>query len=507
VIIGGAVVGGLAVAGGAAWAAMSFLGTGAQPAEALPASTLGYVSVDLDPGGAQKIEAIRTLNKFPGFKEELDLETDDDLRRSLFDEIQGGEGCANLDYAEDVETWLGSRAALAVVDDTPTVAVVVQVSDAEAAEAGLEKLRNCAAGGDADVAAPPDGDLGFVVDGEWAVLAESSEMAAKVLADGAESPLVDDPDFQTWTGRAGDPGIMSMYAAPDALSALTRLGEGLGPMTGLYGGTSAELTPETDPPLFENFEGMAATLRFDDGAVEFETAGGLSGQASALYSSDGADDVLGTLPADTAAAFGMGFEEGWLTKSVDQMSGYLGEEMTTADLFEELSDLTGLDVPADVETLMGDSAVLAVGGDFDAEQMMSSADGSDVPAGLKVQGDPGAIEAVLDKLSSTMGPDATILEADADGDVIAIGPNADYRAHLLEAGTLGESDTFRDVIREAEQAGVVFYLDFDAGNDWLATLAGDDPEVAANVEPLSAIGMSAWSEDGVGHGVLRLTTD
>jgi len=181
--------------------------------------------------------------------------------------------------------------------------------------------------------------------------------------------------------------------------------------------------------------------------------------------------------------------------------------MTTADLFEELSDLTGLDVPADVETLMGDSAVLAVGGDFDAEQMMSSADGSDVPAGLKVQGDPGAIEAVLDKLRSTMGPDATILEADADGDVIAIGPNADYRAHLLEAGTLGESDTFRDVIREAEQAGLVFYLDFDAGNGWLDTLAGDDPEAAANVEPLSAIGMSAWSEDGFGHGVLRLTTD
>jgi len=507
VIIGGAVVGGLAVAGGAAWAAMSFLGTGAQPAEALPASTLGYVSVDLDPNGAQKIEAIRTLNKFPGFKDELDLETDDDLRRSLFDEIQGGEGCANLDYAEDIETWLGSRAALAVVDDTPTVAVVVQVSDAEAAEAGLEKLRNCAAGGDADVAAPPDGDLGFEVDGEWAVLAESSEMAAKVLADGAESPLVDDPDFQTWTGRAGDPGIMSIYAAPDALSALTRLGEGLGPMAGLDGDTSAELTPETDPALFENFEGMAATLRFDDGAIEFETAGGLSGQATALYASDGGDDVMGTLPADTAAAFGMGFEDGWLTKIVDQMSGYLGEDMTTPDLFEELSDLTGLDVPADVETLMGDSAVLAVGGDFDAEQMMSSADGSDVPAGLKVQGDPGAIEAVLDKLRSTMGPDATILEADADGDVIAIGPNADYRAQLLDAGTLGESDTFRDVIREAEQAGVVFYLDFDAGNGWLATLADDDPEVAANVEPLSAIGMSAWSEGGVGHGVLRLTTE
>lgn len=507
VVLGGVAVGGLAIAGGAAWAAMAFLSTGAQPAEALPASTLGYVSVDLDPSGAQKIEAIRTLNKFPGFKDELDLETDDDLRRKLFDEIQGGGACTNLDYAEDIESWLGNRAAVAVVDDTPTVAVVVQVTDAEAAEAGLEKIRNCAAAGDADVAASPDSDLGFAVEGDWAVLAESSEVATKVLADGTESSLADDADYQTWTERAGDPGIVSMYAAPEALTALGALGDAFGPMAGLSGDTDQELVPTPALDAFKDFEGMAATLRFDGGAVEFETAGGLGNEGSALYATEGGDDVLSTLPADTLAAFGMGFEDGWLTKIVDQMSGYLGEDMTTAELFAELSDQTGLDLPADVETMMGDSAVLAVGGNFDAEQMMSSSDGSDVPVGLKVQGDPGAIEAVLDKLGDQLGPEADILEADADGDVIAIGPNADYRGQLLADGTLGESDTFRDVIREADQAALIFYLDFDAGNDWLSTLAGDDPEVAANVAPLSAVGMSAWSEDGVGHGVLRITTD
>src|SRR5204862_376219 len=67
-LIGGGIAA-LAVVGVGAWAAAQYFNTGAQPAEALPASTVGYASIDLDPSGAQKIEALRTLNKFPAFKE------------------------------------------------------------------------------------------------------------------------------------------------------------------------------------------------------------------------------------------------------------------------------------------------------------------------------------------------------------------------------------------------------------------------------------------------------
>ena len=83
----GAIVAGGAVVAGGAWAATSFFSTGAQPAEALPASTVAYFSVDLDPSGGQKIEAIKTLRKFPGFTDKVDLETDDDLRERL---LRGG---------------------------------------------------------------------------------------------------------------------------------------------------------------------------------------------------------------------------------------------------------------------------------------------------------------------------------------------------------------------------------------------------------------------------------
>ena len=114
---------------------------------------------------------------------------------------------------------------------------------------------------------------------------------------------------------------------------------------------------------------------------------------------------------------------------------------------------------------------------------------------------------MLGKLREMAGPDAGFLESDASGDFLAISPNADYRAALLEDGGLGESETFQDVIREAEKAGVVFYLDFDASDDWLLELADDDADAKANLAPLAAVGMSAWQEDGIAHGVLRVTTD
>ena len=76
-----------------AWAAADFFATGAQPSEALPAATIGYASIDLDPSGGQKIEALRTLNKFPAFKEELGLDADDDIRKALFEELDLPEDC------------------------------------------------------------------------------------------------------------------------------------------------------------------------------------------------------------------------------------------------------------------------------------------------------------------------------------------------------------------------------------------------------------------------------
>ena len=142
-LVGGGVVGLLALGAGA-WAAVSFFQQGAQPAEALPVDHVAYVSVDLDPSGSQKIDAFRTLNKFPAFKDKVGIHSVDDVRQKLGDELIKGLDCDDLTFADDIDPWLGNRAAVAAVDlgnPNPDPVVVVQVSDEGKAEDRTRQAR------------------------------------------------------------------------------------------------------------------------------------------------------------------------------------------------------------------------------------------------------------------------------------------------------------------------------------------------------------------------------
>ena len=268
---------------------------------------------------------------------------------------------------------------------------------------------------------------------------------------------------------------------------------------------------ETDPfaDALRDFKGLAVSVRFDDGALEIESAGDVTGFGlSALYSSDRGADVMATLPDDTALAMGAGFEPGWLTELAEQAASFTGGEMSADELLQEASDTTGLDLPADIETLVGRSAALAVGSEFDAENLFNSSDGSDLPIAAKVQGEPEKIKAVLAKLIEQDPDGETFLANDSDGDTIVIGPNADYRAKVLAPGTLGDADVFRDVVREADRASAVFFVNFNVNDDWLASAVGEeDASVEENLKPLAGFGVTTWMDGDYAHSVLRLTTD
>jgi Protein of unknown function (DUF3352) len=498
-LIAGGVVGVVALGAAGAWA-WSFFSTGAQPAEALPDSTIAYASIDLDPSGGQKIEAMRTLRKFPAFKDKVGLDTDDDVRKRIFEELQDDAGCEGLDYAEDIEPWLGHRMAVAAVDggeDPPTPVFVLQVTDEDAADAGLEKVKGC--GGDSGAWAINDG---------WALVGETQEKVDRIANDAADAPLSDDDDYASWTDEAGDVGIATAYVAPEAGQILV---DNLDQMTSPLGesgegdGGSDSLVPPEYAKALQNFKGMAATVRFDDGSLELEVAADAGTGQQVL--TDRGDDVLSTLPADTAMAIGVGFADGWFGDLVDQMASF-DQEMSADELMSQLSEEVGLDLPGDVETLTGESAALAIGGDFDPEALFDFRDSTDVPVGLKVQGDPDAIESVLDKLRPQLGrPAESLLGSDAEGDVIAIGPDEGYRARLLEHGDLGGSDVFQNVVREADGAAAILFVNFDATGGWLSEVNGDDPEAAENLAPLQGLGLSTWLDGDTSRLVLRITTD
>lgn len=203
---------GAGAVGAGVWAWQAWAKQGPQPSVALPAGTLAYAAIDLDPPGGQKVAAYNTLRRFPSLKKQLGLESADDLTKSMVDQLASDGGC-KLDYA-DVKPWIGDRAAFAVVAlARPEPVAVLQVKDADRARAGL-KSAGRACGGAA---------FGYVVDGEWAVLARNEDVAARVTKDAGHANLADDKDFRSLTAAAGDPGLVTLYAAPEAGKAL--LGE------------------------------------------------------------------------------------------------------------------------------------------------------------------------------------------------------------------------------------------------------------------------------------------
>ena len=516
----GAVVAGGAVIAGGAWAATSFFATGSQPAEALPGSTIAYASVDLDPSGGQKIEAIKTLRKFPGFVDNIDLETDDDLRERFFEEIIASGECEGLDYAEDVKPWLGSRAAVAAVDlgdEEPAAVGIVQVTDAGQAEDGVATLiESCGATGagssDESSEDGAEGDVGgWVIDGDWMVLAETEEIAQQVVDAADGSTLADDAAFGEWTGEAGEDGFMSFYVAKAAAQYLDDAA-GMGAMLGGMSGMSSTAGDEDVPPelqqIIDDFDGAAATVRFDDGAVEVEYAmSNYQRDLTEFVDSEEGAAMVADLPADTIAAMGFSLEEGWAEAMLDYVKTSLPEESDAID--EQVAQLeadTGLAFPEDIETLLGEGVTMSVGSGIDPDAITNGGPG-EVPAGLTIKGDAAEIQAVLDKISEQVGPEIAEFMQVSEGDGTAVlALSDDYRSTLESGGDLGDSEAYQAVI-EQDQAQMVMFVSFDADDDWLVRIAGESPEVSENLEPLSAFGISGWIDGDVVHGLLKVTTD
>jgi Protein of unknown function (DUF3352) len=513
--VGGGVVALLGLGAGA-WAALAFFQQGAQPAVALPSTTLGYVSIDLDPAGGQKVDAFRTLNKFPAFKDQVGVDSVDELRHKLGDALVEDSGCADLTYSRDIDPWLGDRMAAAVVPlgsgEEPHLVAVLQVKDDDQARAGIAKIDDCST----------SSDDGVVVKDGWAVLAESQQIAVQVCDATQDGSLADDATYQRWTGAVGEAGVVNAYASPDAGRVLAQeLGGFLGggafaselgsaqPYTATqssaYHVTAA--TPDQANPFSEalsGFKGAAATLRFTGDGLELAVAADRSGSQLSSLTGNTGGTLVQRLPDDTAAAAGVTLPNGWLDQRLQQMSALTGTSPDAA--MRELSRETGLDLPADAETLLGSGLSLSVGQGLDLEAVENSADGSGLPIAATIKGDAAGIERVLDKIRAKVG-DVVFLGSDTSGDLVVVGPSADYRHQVLAGGHLGDGDAFTSVIPDAGDASSLFYVDVDALEPSIAKAAAGDQETLDNVTPLRAVGASSWTDGEMVRFSVQISTN
>lgn len=584
------VVGIAAIAGGGAWAWHAWTAQGPQASEALPASTLAYVGLDLDPPGGQKVGAWNALRKFPALEDGLHLGSRDDLRESLVASVADESDC-DLDV-DAVKKWAGQRAAVAVVPvKGPELVVVLQVADADKARTGLERISD-ECGGE---------DFGFDLAGDWAVIAQSTEIAEQVSSDAEGATLAESDDFQELVGATGDPGVLTVYAAPAAGKALLDLNENadfpflgfLGylpvasfePVTtvitwvtmlhsldswieedeasdafagedegeGILAGEDpdAGFTPEQKrlmekmedyPDLspseqaeldeemskafgwddmgedefdegdfsievpatlrkdLEDFSGLGATVRFEDGGLEAEIVSDpfLTGTAE-VYDGEDAYDAVAALPADTALAFGGGFRDGWAKKAIERSQLSLFGADDPAKAFKEVTGLSA----ADLEALGGESIAIAGGPDF--SRAIDSEKPADVPVAVRVTGDAGAIEKALAKLRASGDLKDFVLSERTD-DGVVIGPNPSYLRHVADPGkTLGDVDRFSDALGDAQDAVVLTYADADAG-DWLVQLSEGDLS-KKDVEPLGTFSLVGSREGDRERQVLRISLD
>jgi hypothetical protein len=503
-----------AVLGGAAYAAYTFFsGGGPRPDSALPSSTIAVAALDLDPHAGQKIEAIKTLRKFPALRKQLGIRSQDDLRRYVFDRGVAAGHCTGLDYARDVQPWIGERVALAAVDvgeKQPAPAIALQLSDRARARAGMAKIAGCIGG-----------DFKFAIGEDYVIASDTDAHAREILAAGKKKPLADDPTYRTWTDRAGDQGVLNFYVSPGASKYLADLlgsfagdltGFGLDrPGTGAAAPTRARLDGDPLGPVrdaLKGFRGLAGTVRFADGGMELSMAvGGTRGVR--ITHAPAVGNEVGKLPDDTALAVGFGIPKDLAGQVLDTVKG----DRSADQFVQQAQTRTGLRFPEDLQTLLGHALTLSIGGEAPKNLDKLSGPG-EVPVGLVLHGDSAAALALIQTAEEHLGMKLADLPVitERSGSKLVLSPSAAYARELTKDGGLGKTDAFRNAVPDADRASTIFFLRLD--DSWRKAIVSlvtdlspaDADRVEKNLGPLEALGLSATSDGSTSRVRLKIAT-
>ena len=502
IILGAAVAVVVLLAGGAVFAFQALSGGGPQPAEAVPSSAIGFLRVDLDPSADQKMDALSLLRRVPQFEEETGITSDtDDLRKRLFElALEDNENCSGLDYTDDIEPWLGDRAGVAAIPaadgDEPDGLVVLQVSDEDAARENLPALSEC---GFADMAPDAPGGVAFV--GEYALLAETQELADGFAAAAEKSPLSADADYTADREALDGEGLASAWVDLEAV------GESLSDSDdGRDYAEAAALSGLGD------ISSVAMSLRTNSDSLEVAVA------ADGVPAGFGdTAEAVQTLPDSTLFAHGFAggsdlIEAGWA-----QLSENLNRtEPGAVDRFtRDLETSTGLQFPDDLQTLVGDDFALAFdGAPLALDPATGEPDLTAVRVGVRTSSDIVAVADLVTRVEGAVGQfyplDLYDQEVDGGGSVIAL--DEAYANDLAADGDLVESATYQAAVADPQDAAAVTFVDFDRAltlADQVSEaegepLEGDDRQA---LQVLRAFGLSVSVDGDYTTATARLVFD
>ncbi len=458
-----------------------FTASGPQAAEAIPANALFYVGIDLDPSAEQKINALRFLNHFPAFEQASGVtDANADVRKTLFDKALESAPCGDITYDADIEPWIGSKFAVAGMPPAqggtdPIVVGAIEVTDEAAARDGITKLSEC--GGSAE-------SFGLAFTGDYAVVAETQEQADSYASDAGSSSLADSDSFTSDMDALGDLGVATAWVNIDGAV------DAFGP-TFPVDGSSSELDF-----LRSTYQRAAVTFRFQADHAEFATA--VYGQTPDVSHGD---NQIVNLPDSTvfAASEAGGGER--LAQSWDDIMAEANKSgVDIESQIQSFADQTGLVIPDDIETILGDNVMFALDGGGLTADALSAQDPSQLNLGVRFTGDATKMNAIYDKVVSllqqeTSGSVPFVKKDAADGLVIA--SNDTYADQLASDGNLGDTDAFTSVVEDGASKEFVLFFNFDQIEEQVLQAAQDSgapPGVIDNLRPLQSVAITSETD-------------
>jgi hypothetical protein len=444
------------------------------PASVVPASAAFYGEVTVRPEGDLKA-SVETLAK--------KIAQNDDPGGELVKQIDAGLKDQNLTFKDDIDPWLGKKAAVAITGlkdpQHPDYAIVIAATDTGKALDALKKdEKGLVERTYKDVKYTFNAKQQQAAAGVGDTLVVATEASLKSIIDvdkGGASLAKSDKLAKARKGVTSD-GLGFFYVDPVSVidllaSSSPALGSQAGPLKSLLGGDKASAI------------GAALTAAAD--SIRLETA--VDGQAAATAADEAAATTAG-LPAGSVAAAGFGSIASRAEKGVAQLQQLGG---IYATVLAQFKTITGLDLEQDVLSWMGKGGLFVrakgladIGGALvvdtsDAKKSAAFIDSArglisqfGASSGLRVSSFSGQ-GAKGFQLKAAQFPFPIIVATGAGKFVIAVGDSS-VREALKPTTTLGDDPRFKAT---ATQLGAkpALYVDLQAIIGFANLAAGSDP--------------------------------
>ena len=367
-------------------------GSGSDTAKLAPPGSAFYAEVNIDPSGSQEAGMRSILGDLPG------TGAPEERLNELLEKASKSEKDSKVDYRQDVQPWLGDKAAVFVAapkagsKETAWSAVVATTDEGKAKDTiakGKKAGDKDATYNGTDYVIDSEGDAMAVVNGFF-VAGSDAGVKAAIDANKGESLSESDRYKQAIDG-VDDERIALVY---EDLSGLVQTlasasGESLGPAAPLLGSLFG------GKPVVATIKAEQQALVIDGSLIPGSAVLNLFGKTTPL---------LGDVPADSWLAIGQSDFGGAVKSLFGMFAGFAGGE---EQLKAQVRQASGLDLDRDVFSWIGDVAMFVNG---DSQQSIGG--------GVLIQSkDEAASRRALTKLSALAARtgDVTVSAAEVGG--------------------------------------------------------------------------------------------